>query len=190
MTSPSERIARWCQSCGTVSEEEYPAVLYGLQLILNTVLKGTGILLIGAIAGCVSDVLICMLTFCSMRYMAGGYHARTHIGCFLAMMVPCLLPAVLKEAGISCISLIWTGMLIYSGYEILRYAPRNSIVNPITDCRILKRKRIGSIAGYIVVTAMVCVCQNNYLRWLLIIPLFFEAITISPLLYGLYNRNN
>ena len=157
-------------------------------MLFNILIKFSGLLLIGAAIGHFGDVLICMLTFCSMRYMAGGYHARTHIGCFLVMMVPCLFPVVLKEAGISCIPLIWIGMLIYSGYEILRYAPRNSIVNPITDHRILKRKRIGSIAGYIVVTAAVCACQDNYLRWLLIIPLFFEAITISPLLYGIYNR--
>lgn len=40
-------IAGWCRKHGVVSEEEYPIVLYGIQVLLNTSLKILGILLIG-----------------------------------------------------------------------------------------------------------------------------------------------
>ena len=42
-------IADWCKKNGAILEEDYPIVLYGIQVVLNTSLKLLGIFLIGAL---------------------------------------------------------------------------------------------------------------------------------------------
>lgn len=79
-------IADWCRKNGVVSEEEYPIVLYGIQVLLNTSLKVLGILLIGAILHRLAAVCISMAVFCSMRYWTGGWHSKSHLGCFCTIV--------------------------------------------------------------------------------------------------------
>lgn len=175
-------IANWCQRNGCVSEEEYPIVLYGLQIMFNTSQKIMGILLISMVLGILWEVLLSMVIFCSMRYWAGGWHSSTHIGCFSTMLFICVCPAFLKSIEGNWAILVWVCMVLYSLYNILRYAPRNSKVNPITDEWILKRKRIGAIVECIMLVIAICACQSTELRWLMIVPLFAETVTLSPVI--------
>ena len=69
-------------------------------------------------------------------------------------------------------------MAIYSIYKVLRYAPCNSRVNPIEDVKILKLKRVGSIAEVIIVNAGVLLGFSTEMKWLIGLPLFIEAILI------------
>lgn len=175
----SRIITDWCQKNGCVSEEEYPIVLYGLEIMFNTSLKIMGILLISMMLEIFWEVLLSMLVFCSMRYWAGGWHSNTHIGCFSTMLFICVCPAFLKSIEAKWVIPVWVCMGLYSLYNILRYAPRNSKVNPITVERILKRKRIGSVVECIALLMAMCMLQETEVRWLIIVPLFAEAITLT-----------
>lgn len=167
-----------------MEEEQYNIVVYGISLLLNSSVKIAAILLISALLGWLRETLIVLLVFCSMRYWAGGYHCKTDWGCFLAMSGTCLLPNLMmhitgKASGLIA---VWMCMLLFSVYEVIRYAPRNSRVNPIEDTNILRRKRMGSILECVVIAAVVFYCRYNNICWLIVGPLFIEAITISPLL--------
>lgn len=175
----SRIIADWCKRNNCVSEGEYAIVLYGLEVMFNTSLKLMGIVLAGIMLGMFREVLLSMIVFCSMRYWAGGWHSDTHIGCFSTMLAFCVSPGLLKNVETVWIIPLWIMMIVYSVYKIFRYAPQNSKVNPITDERILKRKRIGSIIECMLLVLIVCVCPQTAIRWLIIMPLFYEAVTLS-----------
>lgn len=175
----SRIIADWCKRNHCVSDEEYAVVLYGLEVMFNTSLKLIGIILIGILLGSFREVLLSMIVFCSMRYWAGGWHSDTHLGCFSTMLAFCVSPSFLKGIEEAWVTPVWIGMIAYSLFKIFRYAPQNSKVNPITDEKILRRKRIGSIAECVALVILVSVCQNTALGWLVIAPLFFEAVTLS-----------
>lgn len=146
MNTLCNSIANWCKKNGAVSEEDYPIVLYGIQVSLNSSVKLSGILLIGILLHHFWTVLISMAVFCSMRYWTGGWHSKSHLGCFCAMLIPCLIPSFLMGFGEEWAAWILSGMTIYSAYKVLRYAPCNSKINPIEDPRYLRHKRIGSVS--------------------------------------------
>lgn len=172
-------IAGWCRKNGVVSEEEYPIVLYGIQVLLNTSLKILGILLIGAILHCLPEVCISMAVFCSMRYWTGGWHSKSHLGCFCTMLLPCICPSLVMKFTGEWAPWALGGMLLYSIYAVIRYAPCNSEVNPITDPRILARKRFGGIVELVGMIAGTIVYFDMEKRWLVILPLFINAALLK-----------
>ena len=51
MNAISRKLGLWCLRNGGISESQYPIVIYGIELFLNTTLKVVGILAAGAILG-------------------------------------------------------------------------------------------------------------------------------------------
>lgn len=168
-------MADWCRRNGAVSEEEYPIVLYGIQVLLNTSLKILGILLIGTILHRLPEVCISMAAFCSMRYWTGGWHSRSHLGCFCTMLLPCSCPSLVMKFTGEWASWVMGAMLLYSMYAVIRYAPCNSEVNPITDPGILLQKRLGGIFELVGIITGIIVCFDVEKRWLVSLPLFVDA---------------
>ena len=178
----SKKITAWCKDNCQLSDEQVHVVEYGIEVMLNTSLKVLGILMIGAILGCFKEVVIAMFVFGSIRNFAGGYHSSTHFGCFSAMLLTCLSPLPFWDVELGTARWIWGAISVYSMYEIIRYAPRNSKVNPIHDPQILKRKRVGSLVAIGLYVLFLFFCPSSKWGWLVAMPMFIEAVTISPLL--------
>lgn len=171
-------IANWCKKNGAVSDEDYPVVLYGIQVILNSSLKILGILLIGAFLHRLTAVLLSTAVFCSMRYWTGGWHSNSHMGCFCTMLIPCVCPSLLVGVSGEWIPWVLGCMLVYSIYRVLRYAPCNSRVNPIEDVRILKAKRMGSVAEAAVLSMLIIFLGQEF-KLLVLFPLCVCAVLLK-----------
>ncbi len=182
MTGICQKIAQWCRENGEVTEQEYPVLVYGLQVMTNSSVKIAGILLIGLCLGRFCEVLLSVAVFGSMRYWTGGFHCKTHLGCFTAMLFPCLLPSFLISVEGDWVYLMWGVMWVCAVYEILRYAPRNSKVNPITDPKILRRNRVCGIVECAVLFMVFCVCGDWSVRWLVSVPIFVDGMLLAPVL--------
>lgn len=172
-------IAEWCKKNCAVSEEDYPIVLYGIQVILNTSIKLLGIFMIGALLHRLPAVLLSTAVFCSMRYWTGGWHSGSHIGCFCTMLIPCVGSSLLAGISEEWVPWVLRTMAVYSVYKVLRYAPCNSKVNPIEDEKKLKLKRIGSIAEVMIVGSGVLLGFSTEMQWLIGLPLFLNAILVN-----------
>lgn len=172
-------IANWCKENGAVSEEDYPIVLYGIQIFFNTSLKVLGILLIGVLLQCLPAVLLSTVVFCSMRYWTGGWHSKSHLGCFCGMLAACVCPALFMKLDSKWIPWTLLCIFIYSVYAVVRYAPCNSEINPIDDHKIIKMKRIGSIIELSGLSIAVIFCDNTIFQMLILIPLFMDAFLVG-----------
>lgn len=172
-------IAKWCKKNSVVSEEDYPIVLYGIQVLLNTSLKVLGILLVGALLHRLVAVAISMAVFCSMRYWTGGWHSKSHLGCFCTMLIPCVCPSLLMGMDGEWVPWVIGGMMVYSIYRVLRYAPCNSEVNPIMDSEILASKRLGGIFELVGILAGISMCFDMERQWLIVFPLFVNAVLLK-----------
>lgn len=172
-------IAGWCKKNGAVSDENYPIVFYGIQVILNTSLKLLGIFLAGAFLHRLPAVLLSTAVFCSMRCWTGGWHSGSHIGCFCTMLIPCVGPSLLVGISGEWIPWVLGFMAVYSIYKVLRYAPCNSKVNPIEDERTLKLKRIGGIVEVVIIGFATLLGFSAEIQWLIGLPLFIDAILIN-----------
>ena len=173
-------IADWCKKNGAILEEDYPIVLYGIQVVLNTSLKLLGIFLIGALLHRLPAVLLSTAVFCSMRYWTGGWHSESHMGCFSVMLIPCVGSPLLAGINGEWVPWVLGIMAVYSVYKVWRNAPCNSKVNPIEDQKVLKLKRIGSIAEVVIIVGGVILTGLSMeIQWLMGFSLFVDAILIS-----------
>lgn len=179
MNTLCNNIANWCKKNGALSEEDYPIILYGIQVLLNSSLKLSGILVIAIVLHCFWTVLISVAVFCSMRYWTGGWHSKTHLGCFCTMMIPCLVPSLLMNLDGEWVAWMLGGMMIYSIYRVFRYAPCNSKVNPIEDIQCLRRKRIGSIIEIVGLSIGMLICPDIEMGCLVIMPTFVNGVMLT-----------
>lgn len=101
------------------SQDEKEIVSYGLEVILSQLVSILAIFLIGILSHNLIETVVFILCFCSIRVVAGGYHANTHLFCFLNTVLSYLLLIVINThitmehnkilmliAGI-CYSIIW-----------------------------------------------------------------------------------
>ncbi|WP_180272613.1 AgrD family cyclic lactone autoinducer peptide [Konateibacter massiliensis] len=65
------------------SEEEKEVVVYGLEVMISTMVDILCMLLIGLISQNFLGTVVYLLCFCSIRSIAGGYHANTYLTCLL-----------------------------------------------------------------------------------------------------------
>lgn len=184
----SRKLALWCLRNDGIDESQYPIVIYGIELFLNTTLKVVGILAIGAVLGMFAEVLLAMVAFCGMRHWTGGYHCKTHIGCFSVMALVCLGAALVSKINFEGAVLVQFLMICHSVWMIYRYAPRNSEKNPITDEKILRRKRKGSFIWLACNVGLASVAKQN-VRWIIVIPIFVNTLLLATIFYQLREKN-
>lgn len=185
----SRKIGLWCLCNEGIEESQYPIAIYGIELFLNTTLKVMGILAAGAVLGMFAEVLLAMAAFCGMRYWTGGYHCKTHIGCFSVMALVCLGAALVSKINFEGTAIVQFLMICHSVWMIYRYSPRNSEKNPITDEKILRRKRKGSFLWLVCNLIIINFCKINT-RWLIILPVFAETMLLSSMLYEKKERGD
>ena len=55
---------------------------YGLTLLIGTIGKIIGFIIIGVLTGLLKEILVFIIFFSGLRLQAGGYHAKTALNCF------------------------------------------------------------------------------------------------------------
>lgn len=69
------------------SEEEKEVVIYGLEAIVSTIVDLFFILIIGYISHNTLGTIIYLFCFCTIRVLAGGYHANSYLSCLLCSII-------------------------------------------------------------------------------------------------------
>lgn len=116
---------------------------YGVQLIVENIFKTAVMLLITFVIGRVKDYLIFLAVFSFLRGEAGGKHCMTNLGCTSTMALLVAASLFLPVGNLP----IWVYMAAGAVCMIvcLKWAPSTSLINPITDKKIRKRKKRNSI---------------------------------------------
>lgn len=69
----------------TIPESSCDVYEYGLNILIYTVLSTLFLLLIGCLWGLTLECLIIIAIFYTCQTIGGGYHASTHLQCFITM---------------------------------------------------------------------------------------------------------
>lgn len=84
----SDRMAAFFYTKGAIaSESDVEVYSYGLELLISSVLETLSVILLSIPFGRFWTTLLFLLAFCPLRSFAGGYHAKTHAGCFMTLLV-------------------------------------------------------------------------------------------------------
>lgn len=109
---------------------------YGLLLFIETFLDILGFIVIGLIFGHLGLLTVYLLTFAVVRLNAGGYHAKTFMGCFATISV-----MALASIGIMTYYngplFVYLTLGVLSGVLIMIMAPLDSVSKPMSE----KQKR-------------------------------------------------
>jgi len=76
-------LARSFYSDKEHDEDDIEVYAYGLEIFLSSTLQLLVFLLLGLLAGQLFTTMAFLAAFIPLRTVAGGYHARTHLRCFL-----------------------------------------------------------------------------------------------------------
>lgn len=85
MTRFADWILSKLEQKGASYKHSRDAYVYGLDLILYTFLSTAGLLLIGALFGRLFETVLLVALFYTNQTHGGGFHASSHLKCFLTM---------------------------------------------------------------------------------------------------------
>lgn len=176
--SLAQKIAQYClqenKTCNIIE------IQYGLELMLESIWKIIGLVIIGSIFGKTFEMLMSISCFSILRHYAGGIHMKTSWGCFFMMIAVGLVPAYLKDTNMLTIE--WNILLLLAAYGIVwRYAPSLTANNPITDRLIIEKN--NRIARCIVICILLysLILKMGDMGILISVPIFIESITVLPI---------
>lgn len=126
-------ILKELNSKNIIKEEDIEVYYYGLQLLIATLFKCLGILIIAAFTGLVKEAVVFIIFFSSLRIQAGGYHAKTVLNCFIGTIIlisiSIILVKILSMAYQPYYILI---SMVASIALVFLYAPSESENKPLT----------------------------------------------------------
>lgn len=81
----AKRIVAALEKRNAIRPQDREVYIYGCDVALYTVFSTLGLIAIGFVCNRFWETVICVCVFYLNQSIGGGYHAATHIRCFLAM---------------------------------------------------------------------------------------------------------
>lgn len=170
-----KRICLWLDNINPQQEETSIAIQYGLELLLDNILKLVLILGIGLLFRKGMATVCVLLSFCVLRLQAGGIHAKSNVGCMACML--CIWG--ISMMGMQYITLSDISLLVFYVVEmfiVFIYAPKTINLDCLSKKCIL-RKKIYSLG--ILTCVFLAAWKITYIRELIIIAISLEVIDVG-----------
>lgn len=166
----------WLNKISPRSQEENQVIQYGMELLLDSIIKLIVVLLIGVVLGKGFETIVVLTAFCGLRLQAGGIHAKTGLGCGIGVLVVWAI-SILGDSFFSVKASLLPYIYIVSVLIIVCCVPRTINIEHFTLHDKIKKKLYSVVAVTImVVTALL----NPPLRGLIIYPVILEVLTLLP----------
>lgn len=85
------KLTRWFHKYVPMTDSDVEVYQYAFDIALYTLLSTMGLLSIGGVIGYLNPTIICIALFYLNQSFGGGYHANSHIGCFMTMALGLLI---------------------------------------------------------------------------------------------------
>ncbi len=170
-----------------IDDEKAEIINYGIQLIVGEIPKIFLMFGLGIILGLWWQTLLAFFLLLPYKIVSGGFHLKTHIGCFLCTNI--------VYCGNAYISTIWNfpneitkyvtilGIFILGIIMVSIYAPADTENLPILTRKERKTKKILSYIFLIINLLVATFIHNNTISNLIIIGTFIQTLSITRLAY-------
>ena len=154
MSKISHSMTKWLFS-NTHNETQLLMCQYGLELWIYTIISTIGLVLIGVLFNAVleASAIICIYYICQSN--GGGFHASTHLKCFLTMACGLVVGLLLIKCRIINTVAPFAG--VFSGFILLRYPlylHQNKSYLKGDSSRLIKRSRYITICLIVLSTVL------------------------------------
>jgi len=182
----SKTVSQKMLDASIISIEDKDVYYYGLQLIVSTIIKGMGLMIMALLFDKAIEALIFIAAFGILRINAGGFHLDTYFKCFIvtsASMMLCIwLGSVIP---LSLVPYIIISTLAITALIIIRYAPVDNPNRPL-NANEHKKFRIRSIYTIMIMAIIIIALyyvKNELYSYTCIasLAIMFEGITLLPI---------
>ena len=86
-SSVLEKAVNQWEKADIIKAEDRDVYIYGLDLVLFTIINLSAVILTAALFGRLYETIILLSVVIPLQSFGGGYHAETHLRCFLIMFI-------------------------------------------------------------------------------------------------------
>ena len=170
-----------------IDDEKAEVINYGIQLIVGEIPKIFLMFGLGIILGLWWQTILAFFLLLPYKVASGGFHLKTHIGCFLCTNI--------VYCGNAYISTIWNfpneitkyitilGIFILGIIMVSIYAPADTENLPILTKKERKTKKILSYIFLIINLLVATFIPSNTISNLIIIGTLIQTLSITRLAY-------
>lgn len=134
IVSLAQKMSSSFIAMNVIKEEERQIYDYSFQLLLSTILNSSVLIILSVIAGRIFETALFMITFITLRQLAGGYHARTHFRCFLIMLlVYSIFLIILFSLPAHYYTYVVVASVVISMFTVFLIAPVADANKPLTS---------------------------------------------------------
>lgn len=180
-------IVNKMKNYSVVNEENTDLYIYGLEILIITIIKYLGLFIIAFLLGVVKEAVAFVIAFTLLRNQAGGVHLKSFWKCFLftnIMTFSCIFLS--KSLPINHTLIYSVVMLIISIFLVLAFAPVDTENKPLNELekKLYRRRSIYVILILSIITIGLCLVYDSLIMYGNIVSLAFlcEGITLTPLL--------
>lgn len=169
-----------------VNDEQAEIIMYGIQLIVGEIPKLILLFALGIIIGLGWQTLLAFLLILPYKVASGGFHLKTHIGCFTGTVIyycgNAMVSSIINLPSDTRIVLIILN-LILGVIMITKYAPADTINLPILTKKERRNKRILSYI-FLGLNMIVAYCiPNAVISNILIFGTLIQTFSITKIAY-------
>ena len=170
-----------------IDDEKAEIINYGIQLIVGEIPKIFLMFGLGIILGLWWQTILAFFLLLPYKVASGGFHLKTHIGCFLCTNI--------VYCGNAYISTIWNfpneitkyitilGIFILGIIMVSIYAPADTENLPILTKKERKTKKILSYIFLIINLLVAAFIPSNTISNLIILGTLIQTLSITRLAY-------
>lgn len=180
----AENLVNKLTSNQIINNEDRAVYKYGLEIFLSLITKIIFLTALAYIFNAIIEMVIFSTTFFLLRINAGGYHAKTFLGCFIATIL--FIFGVVRVLNVIFIPpYITMCILLVANILIFLYAPVDTPNKRLTPKEYsIYRKRSIKFAVFFTMAVIVLYISNlvvPYYYNIGVFAYFIEAITLTPL---------
>lgn len=163
-------MLRVCASCcadfllhhAKIASVRRPVYIYGIELLLSTLTSALSIIFVSTLFNSVQDGFIFLTIYIGLRLFCGGYHAQTHIRCFISSNITFFVTWLFAK-GLTYFYLKGIAMVlvVVSASVIFALAPIRNKNHPLSDKAYKKNRKIAillTVIFFIVYSYLNYVC--------------------------------
>ncbi len=174
-----------------VDEERAQIIRYGFELIIGEVPKFLLMFVVAILLGKINYFILSLLIIGSYRVYSGGFHLKTHIGCFIITNLLYFGNIYISELIFfpnfitKCITAMIVG--IFAVFMILLYAPADTPEVPILRKKERRKNKIISIIVVLILITIFLLCTHRIISNMCIVGIFLQTLTITKVAYRIFN---
>lgn len=175
------------QEMPNIDDEQAEVILYGIQLIVGEIPKIFLMFILGFLLGLWWQTLLAFFVLLPYKVASGGFHLKTHIGCFLCTNIVYCGNALLSTIFTFPSDLIKYTVIgiiyIFGIIMVSIYAPADTVNLPILTKKERKTKKILSYIFLTINLLVAAFIPNSVISNLLIFGTLVQTFSITKLAY-------